>query len=105
MKGLVTDGRGGIFLREDIPMPKMGEYDGLVKTVGCGICNGTDLKLADGHLKGFGTYPAVLGHEAVGRVIRTGKKVRNYREGDLVLRSELPDRGQYYSCLLYTSSP
>ena len=97
MKGLVTDGRGGIFLREDIPMPKMGEYDGLVKTVGCGICNGTDLKLADGHLKGFGTYPAVLGHEAVGRVIRTGTKVRNYREGDLVLRSELPDRGQYYS--------
>ena len=92
MKGLVTDGRGGIFLREDIPMPEMGEYDALVKTVGCGICNGTDLKLAKGHLKGFGTYPAVLGHEAVGRVIRTGRKVKNYRLDDIVLRRDVYKR-------------
>lgn len=97
MKGLVTDGRGGIFLRDDIPMPEIGEYDALVKTVGCGICNGTDLKLAAGHLKGFGTYPAVLGHEAVGRVIQTGRKVKNYQLDDIVLRSELPDSGSYHS--------
>ncbi len=45
----------------------------MVQTVGCGICNGTELKIIDGHLKGFSTYPAVLGHEAVGRVIETGK--------------------------------
>jgi threonine dehydrogenase-like Zn-dependent dehydrogenase len=38
---------------------------------------------------GFHTYPAVLGHEAVGRVIEKGKRVRNFEIGDLVLRPGL----------------
>ena len=60
MKGLITDGKGNVLLKDDIPKPDIGDYDALVQTVGCGICNGTELKNIDGHLKGFSTYPAVL---------------------------------------------
>lgn len=97
MKGLITDGKGNVSLREDLPRPDIGDYDALVQTVGCGICNGTELKIMDGHLKGVSTYPAVLGHEAVGRVIETGKKVKYYKVGDLVLRPGLCDNDKYYS--------
>ena len=53
MKGLITDGKGNVLLKDDIPKPDLGDYDALVQTVGCGICNGTELKIIDGHLKGF----------------------------------------------------
>lgn len=44
MKGLITDGKGNVLLKDDIPKPDIGDYDALVQTVGCGICNGTELK-------------------------------------------------------------
>lgn len=98
MKGLIVERPGELRIATDIPEPKIGPYDALVETVACGICNGTDLKIIEGHLKGFETYPAVLGHESVGRVIETGEKVRYFKKGDLVLRSTLYDPGpKYYS--------
>lgn len=97
MRGLVTDGKGNVFLKVDLPVPEPGDYEVLLKTVGCGICNGTELKLIDGHLKGVSEYPAVLGHEAVGKVVKTGSKVKYYHAGDLVLRSGLGDSSKYYS--------
>ena len=45
MKGLITDGKGNVLLKDDIPKPDIGDYDALVQTVGCGICNGTELKI------------------------------------------------------------
>ena len=91
MKGLVADGKGNVEFRSDIPRPQVSDYTAIVKTIACGICNGTDVKLKEGHLNGFDTYPAVLGHESVGRVIETGKKVTSFKKGDLVLRSGLDD--------------
>ena len=99
MRGLVIDGKGNIALKDDIPVPELSDYTAIVKTAACGICNGTDLKLREGHLNGFDTYPAVLGHESVGRVLRTGKKVISYKEGDLVLRSGLDDTYPLYHSL------
>lgn len=69
----------------DVPKPKHGEYECLVKMESCGICNGTDMKIIHGEMKGFDTYPAVLGHEGVGRVIEVGSKVTSFKEGDLVM--------------------
>ena len=91
MKGLVIREPGLVELASDIPMPEIDEYQALCRNVGCGICNGTDLKLIDGSLRGMGAYPNVFGHEAVGEVIAVGGKVRNFKIGDYVLRSCLPD--------------
>jgi threonine dehydrogenase-like Zn-dependent dehydrogenase len=88
MKGVVVYKDGTIKV-EDLPQPKIGDYQALVENLSCGICNGTDLKLIHGSFKGFDTYPAVLGHESVGRVVEVGKKVTTFKPGDLVLRSIL----------------
>ncbi|UKS28274.1 zinc-binding dehydrogenase [Paenibacillus sp. HWE-109] len=84
MKSLVVDKDGQLAIRE-IAKPVHGEYQALVKMVSCGICRGTDMKLIHGEFKGFDTYPAVLGHEGVGRVVETGARVRHLQVGDLVL--------------------
>jgi len=97
MRGLIVEKPGTIKIANDIPEPKIGPYDALVETIACGICNGTDLKIIDGHFKGFDTYPCVLGHEPVSKVIEVGEKVISYKKGDYVLRSMLVDTPQYYS--------
>ncbi len=86
MKGLVVY-RDGTMKVEEMPKPVIGDYQALVENLSCGICNGTDFKLIHATFKGFDTYPAVLGHESVGRVIEVGSKVTSFKPGDLVLRS------------------
>ena len=97
MKGLIVKNNGEVKIANDIPEPKIGPYDALVETVACGMCNGTDLKIIEGHFKGFDTYPCVLGHEPVGIVREVGEKVISYKKGDHVLRSMLIDTPSYYS--------
>ena len=70
----------------DIPMPEYGEYECLVKTTACGLCSSTDLKLIGNSVANLDIqYPTVLGHEGVGVIAETGKKVRYFREGDRVV--------------------
>jgi uncharacterized zinc-type alcohol dehydrogenase-like protein len=47
----------------------------------CGICH-TDIHKARNEWGGV-TYPCVPGHEIVGRVVRAGKQVKKFKEGDL----------------------
>lgn len=47
----------------------------------CGVCH-SDLHTARNEWKGT-TYPAVPGHEIVGRISKIGKDVHNFKEGDL----------------------
>lgn len=78
----------------EMPMPKYGEYDALVKIESCGVCNGTDTKIIHGVFKGIDQYPVVLGHEGVGRVVEKGSKVTTFEIGDLVLMpywSDVPE--------------
>ena len=96
MKGLIVPELGKLELVYDIPEPEMGPYDAIVQVVSCGICNGTDTKVIEGHFKGFDTYPCVLGHEACGKIIAVGDKVRNFKVGDYVLRAKLRDSDKYY---------
>lgn len=84
MRGLVTDGQGGLHVRE-METPAYGDRQALVRMISCGICNGTDTKLIQGHFKNFDTYPAVLGHEGYGEIIATGNRVESLRVGDRVL--------------------
>ncbi|MCL2057087.1 MAG: zinc-binding dehydrogenase [Oscillospiraceae bacterium] len=84
MKSLVVE-KGGALSVRDLPMPKIGEHQALVKMLSCGVCAGTDMKIVHGQFKNFGTYPCTLGHEAVGRVIETGAKVKKFKIGDRVM--------------------
>ncbi len=96
MKTLIVDNQKKLAVAE-VPMPVIGECDALVKTLSCGVCNGTDLKLAHHTFKGWHDYPAMLGHEAVGRVIEVGSKVTSYKVRDIVLLPFNGELGGYHS--------
>lgn len=97
MKGLIVMGDGKTVLSNSISLPEIDDYEVITKTIACGICNGTDLKLIEGNLRGFCQYPAILGHESVGEVIQVGSKVRNFKLGDRVLRTILKETKEYHS--------
>lgn len=94
MKSYVAYENGKCKIVDNMPTPKYGEYDALVKIESCGVCSGTDMKIILGEFKGLGDFPIVLGHEGVGRVVEKGSKVKNFEIGDLVLMpywSDVPD--------------
>jgi threonine dehydrogenase-like Zn-dependent dehydrogenase len=90
MKGLFVVEKDSLGVLE-LEVPQLGDYDALVQVEACGICNSTDWKIIEGRFK-KGSFPILLGHESAGRVIKIGRKVRNYAEGDRVLRSRLYDK-------------
>jgi threonine dehydrogenase-like Zn-dependent dehydrogenase len=84
----------------DIPMPVFGDYECLVRVKACGICSSTDLKIVHGEHPDNPDfpfiYPVILGHEAVGEIVETGRKVRSFRPGDRVVcpvTSNIPECG------------
>lgn len=89
MRGLFATEAGKLGILE-FPAPEPGPYQALLRTEACSICNSTDTKLLKGQFFG-GTWPLLLGHEDVGRVVKLGEGVQNYRLGDLVLRGTLQD--------------
>lgn len=70
----------------DIPMPKVGAYDCLVKIDACAVCTGTDSSIIGGTFPWPQKYPFVLGHESTGIVVEVGEKVRNFKVGQRVTR-------------------
>ncbi|MCC7349014.1 MAG: alcohol dehydrogenase catalytic domain-containing protein [Phycisphaerales bacterium] len=85
MKGLIVTADHRLEL-QDLPEPKAGPYDALVKIRACGICSTTDREIIKGRQPYHNVYPCLLGHEAIGEVIRVGDKVRTFKVGDLVTR-------------------
>jgi D-arabinose 1-dehydrogenase-like Zn-dependent alcohol dehydrogenase len=68
---------------EDVPIPRPGPGEVLVKVAFCGICH-SDLSLING------TFPSQLpvltqGHEASGTIAELGPGVRDWAEGDRVV--------------------
>lgn len=81
---------------QDLPLPTPDPYQCLAKVLACGFCNGTDLKVIQGHWPGTDPLPVVLGHETVAEIIQVGEKVRNLKLGDRVLQARIenyPDLG------------
>ncbi|GAA4302092.1 NAD(P)-dependent alcohol dehydrogenase [Nibribacter koreensis] len=64
------------FQRRDV-----GPHDVLLEIQFCGVCH-SDLHTAKGEWAGT-NFPVVPGHEIVGRVMRVGNHVQNFKEGDL----------------------
>ena len=70
---------------QDVPVPKVGINDVLIKVEMTGIC-GTDLHIHhwDDWAKKTIPVPMVVGHEFVGRVAEVGSNVSDFKPGDLV---------------------
>nr|WP_263324385.1 zinc-binding dehydrogenase [Neobacillus sp. Marseille-Q6967] len=85
MKTLLVNADGQLEVSE-IPVPKYTSKQALVKTISCGIC-GTDATIIQAGFKGFPrkSYPLMLGHEGVGRVVEVGSEVTSFKVGDIVL--------------------
>lgn len=53
----------------------------LIKTLACGICK-REQHVFTGYISD--RYPAIMGHEPVGEVIKVGENVRHVKKGDIV---------------------
>ncbi|WP_181771723.1 zinc-dependent alcohol dehydrogenase family protein [Amycolatopsis pittospori] len=82
MRAAIVDKPGEIRVGE-VPDPKPGDRQVVVKVGACGIC-GTDLHIADGHFPPT-PYPIVPGHEFAGEIVELGADVPGgWKVGDRV---------------------
>lgn len=81
MKAQVLHQWGGPFKLEEVPVPKPGAGEALVKVKACGV--GLTLKwIRDGAMGG--SVPRIIGHEVAGEVVEIGEQVTNVKVGDRV---------------------
>jgi L-iditol 2-dehydrogenase len=100
MKAAVLEAPGRFEIRE-IPKPRIGAEEVLIRVIACGIC-GTDLRIyRHGHRKI--KLPAVIGHEVVGRIEEVGAGIPaeeiNYSLGTLVMVTPGIPCGRCDNCL------
>ena len=78
------------WLEKDIP--EIGPLDALMRPVAIAVCS------SDTHMSHGGSGPAfnvILGHEAIGEVVRVGELVKNFKPGDIcVVPCCTPDWGE-----------
>ena len=82
---------------ENIPTPKPGAGELLIKVAACGLCH-TDLSYIDHGVPTFKTPPLILGHEVSGLVAGLGEGVTHWKEGDRVLVPAVYGCGQCVMC-------
>jgi len=67
---------------EELPTPEPGDGEVLVRVERCGVCR-TDLHVVEGDLPPLRSS-VVPGHEIIGTVVRLGRGVREFAQGDRV---------------------
>ncbi len=80
MSAAVYQGKGVVSI-EEVPTPRIGAGEILVRVETCGICH-TDLKKIEYDLL---APPRIYGHETAGVVAQIGESVRNFQVGDRVV--------------------
>src|SRR5215467_7543837 len=80
----------------DAPEPEIGPEDVLVRVAACGIC-GSDIHGYDGHT-GRRIPPLIMGHEASGIVVETGRDVTQFKPGDRVTFDSTVYCGKCFFC-------
>lgn len=79
---------------------ELGENDVLIRVKSCGVC-GTDIHIYHGEESSAPVIPpVVLGHEFSGIVVRTGRAVKSFSEGDHVCIDPNMYCGSCRPCLL-----
>jgi threonine 3-dehydrogenase len=100
MKALIKkDAKPGLWL-EDVPEPKIGINDVLIKVDRTGIC-GTDLHVYEWDAWARQTIPVplVVGHEFVGEIIEVGSNVADFHPGNVVSAEGHVVCGRCRNCL------
>src|SRR6266540_416294 len=100
MKALVKrEARPGLWL-EEVPAPKAGINDVLIRVDRAGIC-GTDLHIYNWDAWAQQTIPVpmVVGHEFVGEVVEVGAKVADFFPGEIVSAEGHVVCGRCRNCL------
>lgn len=92
MKSAIIKAPGNLVI-EDVPKPKCGNDEILVKIKAASICNETDWLIYKGcspfqrpypEYDWFPTYPHALGHESMGEIVEVGKNVKGYSPGERI---------------------
>jgi L-iditol 2-dehydrogenase len=76
------------------PQPEVGSGELLLRVRGCGLCGSDIAKIVAPETRG----PAVLGHEVVGDVVRTGPGVAGFGVGDRVVAAHHVPCGTCHYC-------
>ena len=86
MKAAVLTGFRQPLEIRDVPDPKPGDSDALVRVEACGICRSDwHLWQEDWTWAGLSLpLPCVMGHEVGGTVLETGRNVKRFKAGDRV---------------------
>jgi len=92
---------------EDMPVPDIGTSDALVRVKACGICSGD---IMPWYIEK--KAPLVLGHEAVGEIVKLGRRVNNFKPNDRVFfhhhapcfTCKYCKRGDYVQCNTWRES-
>jgi propanol-preferring alcohol dehydrogenase len=82
MKAMVMDVAGQPLVSKTLPLPIPSAQQVLIKIIACGVCR-TDLHIMDSELPDP-KLPLIPGHEIIGKVVKTGSEVVNFKPGDLV---------------------
>lgn len=95
MKAIVIEKPGEINII-DREIPNITTNQVLIKVKAAGIC-GSDVHIYHGK-NAFATYPRVVGHEFVGEIVKIGKDVKGFQEGDRVAVDPVVSCGECYPC-------
>lgn len=82
MRAMVLDAPGEALQARDVPVPKPGPDQVLLRVRACGVCR-TDLHIVDGELPAH-RQPLIPGHQIAGVVEETGGLVDRFAAGDRV---------------------
>ena len=82
MKAVRSLAPGQPFVYQDVPVPRPGAGEVLIRVRSCGICH-SDMFVREGLFPGI-TYPRLPGHEVVGIIDETGPGVTDFRNGEVV---------------------
>jgi threonine dehydrogenase-like Zn-dependent dehydrogenase len=96
MKAAIYPGGGGAVTIEELPDPRPGPSDLIIKVSRCGIC-GTDLSMTRGGTWDFGPNMQ-FGHEYAGEIVEVGSEVIGFKPGERIAVLPSVACGQCHSC-------
>jgi threonine dehydrogenase-like Zn-dependent dehydrogenase len=96
MKALTFHGKGNIVYESQDDPKILSPFDVIVHIKVCAIC-GSDLHVYHEHEKGL-DHGTTMGHEFAGEVVETGKDVKAFRNGDLVMSPFTTNCGECFYC-------
>jgi len=95
MKAIIYEGPGRLVVK-DVPEPKMGPRDLLIKVKAAGIC-GSDLEMARGNRPDV-SPPRIPGHEVSGEIVKVGNQTTKLEIGDRVVVEPILSCGECRNC-------